>query len=308
MKKILVICSLSVTIAANAANHYIRAGATGANNGTDWSNAWTTLPGSYVRGDTYYVADGTYVGNFVFSTPESGSALITFQKAVPCDHGTATGWSDAFGAGQSVFSATSGIVIRPQTGYWVFDGQVGSGDGSAARHGFKFATSDTANPCIYVINNYLVRFLTFSHVEVQGHGWYQGTDNTPLFENNSTAACSNFTFQSCYFHDCGGGWITSHQNAPNVLIEHCYFRNAGSGNPSFHMAGVILYGRQSGMNVTVRYNAFENVGSIGGSGYLCLGDDATSVTSDGYDVYGNVFFSTSANEGPGLYVVGNASA
>jgi len=74
------------------------------------------------------------------------------------------------------------------------------------------------------------------------------------------------------------------------------------------MAGVILYGRQSGMNVTVRYNAFENVGSIGGSGYLCLGDDATSVTSDGYDVYGNVFFSTSANEGPGLYVVGNASA
>src|SRR5688572_27675121 len=42
------------------ANHFIRAGATGAANGNNWTDAWTSLPSSLVRGDTYYIADGTY--------------------------------------------------------------------------------------------------------------------------------------------------------------------------------------------------------------------------------------------------------
>jgi len=42
-----------------AANHYVRAGATGAGDGSDWENAYTQLPPNLVRGDTYYIADGT---------------------------------------------------------------------------------------------------------------------------------------------------------------------------------------------------------------------------------------------------------
>lgn len=40
------------------ANRCSRAGATGANNGTDWTNAFTGFP-TFVRGDIYYVADRT---------------------------------------------------------------------------------------------------------------------------------------------------------------------------------------------------------------------------------------------------------
>ena len=42
------------------ANRYVREAAAGANDGTDWTNAYTTLPASLTRGDTYYVADGAY--------------------------------------------------------------------------------------------------------------------------------------------------------------------------------------------------------------------------------------------------------
>src|SRR5687768_17254029 len=48
--------------AALAADRYVRQGATGSGNGSDWTNAYTSLPASLVRGDTYYVADGTYAG------------------------------------------------------------------------------------------------------------------------------------------------------------------------------------------------------------------------------------------------------
>jgi hypothetical protein len=45
-----------------AASHYIREGAAGKQDGSDWENAHTQLPPNLVRGDTYYITDGTYPG------------------------------------------------------------------------------------------------------------------------------------------------------------------------------------------------------------------------------------------------------
>ena len=72
------------------ATRYIRAGASGANNGTDWTNAYTSWP-TFVRGDVYYVADGTY-SDLQCDTAVSGVQLITVKKAIEADHGTSTGW------------------------------------------------------------------------------------------------------------------------------------------------------------------------------------------------------------------------
>ena len=50
--------------AVHAATYYVRAGATGANNGSDWSNAWSrpsNINQSVLQpGDTVYIAAGTY--------------------------------------------------------------------------------------------------------------------------------------------------------------------------------------------------------------------------------------------------------
>src|SRR5215470_3950389 len=62
----------SVTPKCWAANHYVRAGATGSGTGADWTNAFTDLPASLVRGDLYYVAAGTYKPH-LFGDSDSGT-------------------------------------------------------------------------------------------------------------------------------------------------------------------------------------------------------------------------------------------
>src|SRR6059036_1896844 len=99
---LLVLFSFVVAMPAQAANHYVRSGATGTGTGADWTNAFTALPATLVRGDTYYIAAGTYSG-YTFNTPVSGTTLITVKAATIADHGTSVGWSDAF-AGQALFT------------------------------------------------------------------------------------------------------------------------------------------------------------------------------------------------------------
>ena len=98
-----------------AGNHYVRDGAIGANNGSDWINAWTSLPSSLIRGDTYYIADGTYFG-YTFDDAESGTSIITIKKAIESDHGSETGWDLSYGDGVATFTSTitisSGYLCR----------------------------------------------------------------------------------------------------------------------------------------------------------------------------------------------------
>ena len=135
------LCAISAALpnVCSAANHYIRDGASG--DGSNWTNAWDDLPATLIRGDTYYVADGTYAGGYVFDDAADGTKTITIKKAIESDHGTDTGWSSAYGDGQAVWEIASynwgGVpgqpgdtkgwhIIRP---YYIIDGQVGGGPG-----------------------------------------------------------------------------------------------------------------------------------------------------------------------------------
>ena len=121
------------SVSAEAANRYVRAGASGSANGNDWTNAYTTLPATLIRGDIYYVADGSY-GDLTLRTTASGTTLITIKKATVADHGTETGWVSTYGDGQATFGSVS-----YGSDYWLFDGQTRNesnwNDGSA--YGFK---------------------------------------------------------------------------------------------------------------------------------------------------------------------------
>src|SRR5262245_7797716 len=98
-----VACVLTVIVAyvdrCEAATRYVRAGAAGANTGADWTNAYSVLPATLVRGDVYYLADGSYPG-YIFDDASSGTTLITIKKATVNDHGTDTGWLASYGDGQ----------------------------------------------------------------------------------------------------------------------------------------------------------------------------------------------------------------
>ncbi len=69
------------TLSAEAASvYYVHSDATGANNGIDWSNAYTSLPAALVRSATYYIADGSY-GSYTFDDTEASTTYIFIKKA-----------------------------------------------------------------------------------------------------------------------------------------------------------------------------------------------------------------------------------
>ena len=125
----------------------VRAGGSGANNGSDWNNAFSSLPSSLQRGATYYIADGNY-GGYTFDDPTSGTTRITIKKAIQSDHGRDTGWQSSYGDGQAVFGGS----IRFQTSYWTFDGQTGGGPNNwKTGFGFKInVTGPTSGPGIWI--------------------------------------------------------------------------------------------------------------------------------------------------------------
>src|SRR3990170_8876129 len=126
MKKFSIILALLILGAlpdlSMAAIRHVRAGASGNGSGSDWTNAYPSLPASLVRGDTYYVADGSY-SSYTFDDSQNG-AWIYIKKAIASDHGTSTGWQSAYGDGVAVFGP-----LKFTTGSYEMDGQVGGGPG-----------------------------------------------------------------------------------------------------------------------------------------------------------------------------------
>src|ERR1039458_6928605 len=119
------------TSAAFAASHYVCSGATGAGDGSSWTNAYTDFgtgsgkvnPSSLVRGDTYFVAAGNYTsGGVNFNTPDSGTSVITIQAATDANNGGGAGWTNGGTGtchqGQAVFTANVSFT----TDNWVFNG------------------------------------------------------------------------------------------------------------------------------------------------------------------------------------------
>ena len=158
---------LSFALPASAANHYVRQGASG--NGSDWASACSGFTGScaigsLVRGDTYYVGNGTITsGATTWNTADSGTSVITIKKATVADHGTDTGWSSTY-AGQAVFNQRNTI----STDYWTFDGVSGDYDtGGVGSYGFQFKYS-VGSAGAQTLGNYV----TLRYIDCAG---YTGT-------------------------------------------------------------------------------------------------------------------------------------
>lgn len=161
MKRLMVstIVGLSVVIlqgVSYAVDHYIRSDATGSGSGSDWANAWSQMPASYVRGDKYFVADGDYDG-FRIDTAVDGTKTISIVKATAAQHGTDVGWSSSMGDGQAsfaykAFNTSIGAAVLINTSYVVFDGITGEGS-NVGSYGFRLkfpADCWGDNPAVYM--------------------------------------------------------------------------------------------------------------------------------------------------------------
>ena len=285
MKRIGCFCMLIAFIGlapsiSQAANKYVRPGAPGSNNGTDWTNAYTSLPAALVRGDTYYVASGSYPA-YTFADPLSGTLTITVKKATAADHGTETGWQAAFGAGQATFNS----VIRFQTGYYLLDGQTRNESDwfDGASYGFRIAHNNQDQNI--VINNYgkapsnisvkytFVDAIVGNLPSITIRRYAIDTDD---FDGGSVA--SNLLFHRMYVSGSNNVWFLRTTNG--AIVEYSA-SNGVVSNAANHGEIVNLY--YSGANAILRYNQWKNAFiGYGGTALVAI------TQADGLQFYGNV--------------------
>ena len=279
MNRYFLVLVLALSIApmcANAANRYVRADATGANNGSDWTNAYTRLPATLTRGDTYYLADGNY-GSVVFNTPNSGSTPITIKKAVEADRGTATDWVASFGDGQAVFTNW-----QIHTDYYVFDGQ---------RRNATWRQGDTSEYGIKVAGTGPVRLdngagvggdnLSFRYIDIQGGGRDTGRGDDVIY---GLTGNSNLTFQYCALRDSDRTIFLTRNNWTNLVVDQSYIAR-NTSTPAIHGEMMSVY---SSTNMTFSNNVIEDI--EGTAVWAGIGNGG----STGWKIYGNVISHTAA--------------
>ena len=269
-------------VCTDAQNIYcVRLGATGANNGLDWSNAYSSLPASLVRGATYYLAAGNY-GSKTFNTPNSGTNVITIRAATIANPGNVTNWNNAY-AGQVIFTADCAL----QSDYWTFDGQTRSNYTSGYNLKFLNSTDGSGNNVDIDLNDSKTfTNIRFTYCEFEGtHGVFGLSDEGITIYPQ----CNNFYIGYCYMHDFGGNPIIANYgggSGSGYTFEYtCFYKNHQSYN-SDHAEAMSM----AGSNLTVRYCWFQDIIS---SGFITDASGGSPPISN-WAIYGNVFFWDSA--------------
>jgi hypothetical protein len=289
MKKQLIVIFLILMLSPTvtwAANHYIRSGASGSTC-ADWgANACKALPSTLVRGDTYYIASGTYAGRS-FNTAVSGSAYITIKGATASDHGIETGWSNTYsvstsdGGSQAIF--TGQIIFG--TSYWIFDGSVGpTWSKTPSQYGFIFSGSyggGYSSAPIRIYGSGTQSYITLSHLAATAPSG--DTEKMMIATQNMGNTVTNVTIDHIYSSGWQGTiyapctskgddlWIIQYSTLLNAFSSSTNHGEYLNNNGCVHT------------NMTVRWNWFE--GGQNGTGVVV----ANNANNNNVLVYGNVF-------------------
>lgn len=305
-----------------ANNHYIRQGASGAADGSDWTNAWTNMPSTMIRGDTYYVADGTYAGVWTLNDVVDGTSYIYVKKATVDSHGTDTGWSDSYGDGQATIEVSSGNnFINITTSYWDIDGQSGSGSDSSS-YGFTFNhTNPGVATAIYEISmaannntHLIIKHCAFvcpgSSYDVVQVGIYHaassGTSDNEIaynyFSNGSAhlqlRRWSDSSIHDNYFYDNWssasnhGQHISPGESSNDVSLYNNIFKDSATFVVSMHK------------NTNYRWKIYNNI-VIGGvlTAVFANGDSSTANVFMQSECHHNTFYDVTCG-GRGAFFVG----
>jgi hypothetical protein len=324
----LLFASLALAACPDTVNNagYVRAGAGGSGSGADWTNAYTALPASLVRGCTYYIAAGTYAAH-TFGDADSGTTTISILAATSASHGTSTGWSSGY-IGQAVFNAPvifntdyytfSGVYRSTAAGNpmidWVLESGYGfkinnqvvqQGESLAGGSGYNGNTCGSLSACN--AEGMFVHDITIAYVDVNGAHTKtdaEDIDNGVDFEGGSY----NLDFSHLYVHDAavpyyvrgnhdgqagGGYWFGS---GNNVTVEYDYVQNDYS-SPTYHSEGCSC--SEGLTNFVWRYNVTDQIGGTGSNGATahigtasgCL-TAACNGTNGPWYIYRNIFTCT----------------
>jgi len=270
-----------------AACHVVTPAGGGSKTGADWNNPYAGLPATLVRGDVYYLADGSY-GSYSLNTAASGTTQITIKKAIASDNCTSTGWNVAtMGSAQATFTQ----IAYSGGGYYTINGQVGAfnnNNGLPTEGSFGIYVNGTSchlgsmSRCVG-LDMPSASSTTLSYIEVQGTGATSAANtSTPddlLYYGGST----NLTIDHVFMHDSSCDFTFGYGSS-NLLVQYSYFyKNWGAG--SCH--GQVSWNGNAHTGTVWRYNTMR---TIEGSAIWTAATAGGGTTYDGVEIYGNVIY------------------
>jgi len=299
-RSVIILLVVLATPSAQAANVYLRQGASGANNGADWTNAYTSIvaaENALSRGDTLYVADGTYTITAVleFNALENGTSVITIKKATVADHGTSAGWDDTYGDGQA---AIVGDLVTCSRDYYVFDGQTRNASnwrdevayGLWLENGLYLQDNNFPPGGDHITLRYCNLGPAYNEDDVSlGAAVYiLGLDHTYV----------DITVSRCFLHNSS---FIQAANVDGIVIEYNAFA-AG-------WAKEAIRGQGRAKNGIIRFNVFSNASqkdpedpTSGTTAEIGIWDGSAN-DFDNWEIYGNIFVNTKSIEHSGGVIV-----
>lgn len=285
---------LFLNLPAYGAYHYIRAAAGGANNGSSWTDAWTTFGSvTWTRGDTYYVAGGTYNEDVLIPTAESGANWIIVKKANAADNGGDPGWNAAYASDQAIINGRLSVYY----GYVEINGVTGAG---TTGHGIKIhLDSDrTGFNTVIAFSSGTASPRHLYCLDVQGPGFdYGSTGGDGIYWNSAIAGSKGFHIRNCWVHEIPRNGITlgtiegaSYADFGLMIENSVLERTGGVGMryPNVHGQTIQFYARPLSYGV-FRNNVFRNAT---GQAYISI---LGGVTTNYIRVYNNVFYSNNGD-------------
>jgi hypothetical protein len=273
---------LSIASFANAADFCVGPSATGSGNGSDWTNQMQWSSFTPVRGNTYYLANGSY-GSKTLSTAVNGTQLITIRKATVANHGPSDGWSDTYA---QQFAGTGQITIT--THYWVIDGATRDEtdwfDESA--YGMKITRSGHTDIGIKAAVNGQVEVnnITISNVAIILPFFNDtGTAKGISTENNSDPVVTSENILISRVLVRGGNQHFFLRDSSDNIVEYCASELTGGSN-DHHGNTVNLY--YNANRTVIRYNKFRDQWNIHGTGGTSV---ISTAYTDDHEIYGNLF-------------------
>lgn len=290
---------------ALAANHYVWCGASGSKTGTDFTNAYTDLPASLTRGDTYYVAGSntcTY-GAHTFNDPLSGTSVISILHATASANSGVAGWQSSFGTTPAkwpkavAYSFGKSVWIIEQ-GYYTFDGEFGTVGTSEPTTGtFGFYVAQTGDSVVAIcldgtVNSTVLNSITLNHIEVDGspmniNQLVNGSYALLAIPKTGMRSVSGLSMYEDYAHDWENAFLQLH-SPTNLTVDHSWFSRIMS-NAGAHGNGVAV---NPGVNETASNLTFSNDTWEDACGTSVL--TFMNGTVNNIVVYGNTMFQTTA--------------
>lgn len=233
---------------AQAADWYVRSGATGLNNGRDWINAWHDFDHvtGVSAGDTVWIAGGTYVANLSPATSGTPLSRIYYRRVMTADSvpASADSWSSSYDS-KVIFSGANIRWSGNIGDYVTIDGRIDGGIQVTA------SDSDFGAGVIFTTAN---NGVTIQYVDMGGQAGDTihtfNYDASSLYINNST----NLTIAHCRIH--GSVNLIKMLSATNATFEYNkIYNNLVANSATWHPNMIISTG---GQTVTFRYNETYN--------------------------------------------------